>query len=344
MAREFDLLIKNGRVLDGTGSPFIKADIGVKNVKIAKIGKFNGNAIKTIDAKNQIVSPGFIDLHSHSDLTLLVDGEAQSKIRQGVTTEILGESGSVAPVLGPAAEGFDHGLHPMGIQRDWTTLGEYFARAKRQGISVNIASYVGTGQVRYCVIGNYNRPPTAGELDQMQKLVEQAMQDGAIGVSSGLVYPPNSYAKTDEIVELSKIAAKHGGIYATHIRSESDTSLAAIDEAIEIGEQGGLPVHIFHFKKYGQKHWGRMQEQLDRIQAARDRGVDITADQYPYIAAMTGLEMCIPPKFMEGTAKEFVARLKDPQVRMARRGRAILDATHNRQSTGAAAGAVRRSR
>ena len=312
----FDLLIINGKILDGTGSPWSGGSIGIRDGKIAEMGQLPGATAKQIiDARGLIVAPGFIDLHSHSDLTLLVDGEAQSKIRQGVTTEILGESGSVAPVLGPAAEGFDHGLQPMGIQRDWKTLGEYYARVKRQGISVNIASYVGSGQVRFCVMGNYNRPPSTGELGQMRELVEKAMQDGAIGVSSGLVYPPNSYAKTDEIVELAKIAAKHGGIYATHIRSESDLSMAAIDEAIEIRERAGLPVHIFHFKKYGRKNWGRMQEQVDRIQAARDRGVDITADQYPYIAAMTGLEMCIPPKFMEGTAKDFVARLKDPQVR-----------------------------
>lgn len=312
----YDLLIVNGRILDGTGSPWLGGSIGIRGGKIAEMGRLPGaSGRQVIDAQGLIVAPGFIDLHSHSDITLLVDGAAQSKIRQGVTTEILGESGSVAPVLGPAAEDSDQGLRPTGIRRDWATLGEYFARLERQGISVNIASYVGSGQVRHCVIGNINRPPTPEELDKMRELVDKAMQDGAVGLSSGLIYPPNSFARTDEIVELAKIAARHGGLYATHIRSESDTSLAAIDEAIEIGERGGLPVHIFHFKKYGRENWGHMREQIERIQAARDRGVDITANQYPYIAGMTGLEMCIPPRLMEGTAKDFVARLKDPKVR-----------------------------
>ena len=312
----FDLLIINGRILDGSGSPWFAGSVGIRNGKIAEIGRLPGASGKqVIDAKGLIVSPGFIDLHSHSDFTLLVDGKAESKIRQGVTTEILGESSSAAPVLGPAVADFDRSLKPAGIQRDWTTLGQYFSRAERQGVAVNIASYVGSGQVRYCVMGNVNRAPTPEELTKMRGLTEQAMDDGAIGLSSGLVYPPNSFAKTDELVELAKIAARHGGIYATHIRSESDTSLAAIDEAIEIGEQSGLPVHIFHFKKYGQEHWGHMREQIERIHSARDRGVEVTTDQYPYIAAMTGLEMCIPAKFMEGTAEDFVARLKDSKVR-----------------------------
>jgi len=169
--------------------------------------------------------------------------------------------------------------------------------------------------VRNCVLGNVDRAPTPEELEKMRSLVEQAMREGAIGLSSGLIYPPNAFAKTGELIELAKVAAKYGGVYASHIRSESDTSLSAIDEAIEIGEKGGLPTHIFHFKKYGHNNWGHMPEQVARIQAARDRGVDITADQYPYIAAMTGLEMCLPPKFLEGTSEQIVERLKDPKNR-----------------------------
>jgi N-acyl-D-amino-acid deacylase len=312
----FDLLIVNGRILDGSGNPWFAGSVGIRDGKIAEIGRLpNASGKQVIDAKGLIVSPGFIDLHSHSDFTLLVDGKAESKIRQGVTTEILGESSSAAPVTGRAADEFDRSLTPTGIRRDWATMGEYFARAERQGIAVNIASYVGSGQIRYCVMGNVNRAPSADEMEQMRSLTEQAMRDGAIGLSSGLVYPPNSFAKTDELVDLARIAARSGGIYASHIRSESDTSIAAIREAIEIGEKGGLPVHIFHFKKYGKEHWGEMRELLELIQAALDRGVEITADQYPYIAAMTGLEMCIPAKFMEGTSGEFVARLKDPKVR-----------------------------
>lgn len=315
-APQYDLLITNGRILDGTGGPWFAGSVAVQDGKIIAIGRLPGaTARQVIDAQGLIVSPGFIDLHSHSDFTLLVDGKAESKIRQGVTTEILGEASSAAPVLGPAALDFERSLEPMGLKGDWTTYAEYFARFKRQGISVNIASYVGSGQVRECVLGNVNRAPSAEEMERMKGLVEQAMRDGTIGLSSGLIYPPNSFATTGELIELAKVAAQYGGIYATHIRSESNTSLSALDEAIEISEKGGLPTHIFHFKKYGRANWGHMPEQIERIQAARDRGLEITADQYPYIAAMTGLEMCIPPKYMEGTTEEFVARLKDPNVR-----------------------------
>jgi N-acyl-D-aspartate/D-glutamate deacylase len=245
-----------------------------------------------------------------------VDGSAQSKIRQGVTTEIIGESSSAGPVLGPDAAEFDKTLQPLGLQRDWTTLGEYFARLERQGISVNIASHVGSGQVRGCVLGNVNRAPTAEELEKMKGLVEQAMREGAIGLSSGLIYPPNMFATTAELVELAKVAAAYGGIYATHIRGEGAHGIQAIDEAIEISERAKLPAHIFHFKMDGRTNWGRMVEQVKHIQAARDRGVDITVDQYPYIAAMTGLEMCLPPKFLEGTSAQIVERLKDPKARV----------------------------
>lgn len=312
----YDLLIVNGQILDGSGGPWFAGSVAVKDGKIADVGRLpKATARQVIDANGLIVSPGFIDLHSHSDYTLVVDGAAQSKIRQGVTTEILGEAESAAPVVGPVVTDFDKSLRRYGFQRDWTTLGEYFARLERQGISVNIASYVGSGQVRNCVMGNVDRAPTAGELEEMEALVEQAMREGAIGLSSGLIYPPNAFAKTGELIELAKVAAKYGGAYASHIRTESDNSLSALDEAIEISEKGGLPTHIFHFKKYGRNNWGQMPEQVAKIQAARDRGVDITADQYPYIAGMTGLEMCLPPKFLEGTSEQIVERLKDPKNR-----------------------------
>lgn len=312
----YDLLIVGGRILDGTGSPWFHGSVAVKDSRIVDVGRLpNATARQVIDATGMVVTPGFIDLHSHSDFTLLVDGTAQSKIRQGVTTEILGESDSAGPVVGPVAPEFDKDLRRYGIERDWTTLGEYLARLERRGISVNIASYVGSGQVRDCVLGNVDRAPTAEELEKMKGLVEQAMREGAIGLSSGLIYPPDSFAKTAELIELAKVAAKYGGMYATHIRGESWTSIRAIQEAIEISEKAGLPIHIFHFKKYGRENWGKMGEQVKLIQAARDRGVDITADQYPYIAAMTGLEMCIPPKYQEGTSEEVVKRLRDPKVR-----------------------------
>lgn len=313
---QVDLLIVHGQVIDGTGSPWFEGAVAVKDGRIVDVGRLrNVSAKRVIDAKGLVVAPGFIDLHSHSDYTLLVDGDAQSKIRQGVTTEILGESDSAGPVLGPSAPEFDKMLRRYALRRDWTTLGEYFARLERQGVSVNIASCIGSGQVRMCSMGNVDRASTPQELEKMKGLVEQAMREGAIGLSSGLIYPPSAFAKTHELVELAKVAAKYGGVYASHIRGESDNSLKAIDEAIEISEKAGIPVHIFHFKKYGRANWGAMRPQIERIQTARDRGLDITADQYPYIAAMTGLEMCIPPKYMVGTSEEMVARLRDPGVR-----------------------------
>ncbi|MBI1941919.1 MAG: D-aminoacylase, partial [Acidobacteria bacterium] len=313
---EYDLLIVGGRILDGSGSPWFSGSVAVKDGRIADVGRLaNATAREVIDAKGMIVAPGFIDLHSHSDYTLLVDGTAQSKIRQGVTTEILGESESAGPVLGPVAPEFGRAMRRYGLQSDWTTLGEYFARIERQGISVNIASYVGSGQVRNCVMGNVDRAPTPNELERMKELVDQAMREGAIGLSSGLIYPPNAFAKTEELIELAKVVVGYGGIYASHIRGEGGNSIRAIQEAIEISEKAGLPAHIFHFKKYGRENWGRMGEQVQLIHAARGRGVDITTNQYPYIAGMTGLEMCVPPKYMEGTSEQFVERLKDPRVR-----------------------------
>ncbi len=317
---EYDLLIVHGHILDGSGSPWFEGSVAIKDGKVADIGRLrNVTAKRLIDAAGLTVAPGFIDLHTHSDYTLLVDGTAQSKIRQGVTTEILGEAASAGPILGPAVADFDNGTAPLtqkdGLHRDWTTLGEYFARAERQGISVNIASYVGSGQIRLDVMGNVNRAPTAEELTKMESLVEQSMREGAIGLSSGLIYAPNMFAKTEELIDLARVAAKFGGLYTTHIRGEGTNSPQSIGEAIEIAEQAGLPAHILHFKSNGQANWGRMAEFIKLIQTARNRGVDINADLYPYIAGMTSLEQCLPPKYLEGTADEVVARLKDPSAR-----------------------------
>jgi N-acyl-D-aspartate/D-glutamate deacylase len=315
-APPYDLLIVNGHIIDGSGSPWYEGSVAVEGGRIAAVGRLPGaTAKRVIDARGLVVAPGFIDLHSHSDFTLLVDGNAQSKIRQGVTTEILGESDSAGPVLPPDAADFDQSLEPMGLKRDWTTLGEYFARLQRQGISVNIASYVGSGQVWQDVLGNVNRRPTAEEMEKMKQLVDQAMQDGAIGLASGLIYAPNMFETTDDLTELAKVAAHYGGIYTSHIRGEGANEPQALAEAIEIGEKAGLPVHVLHFKMDAKANWGHMAEQVAIIQAARDRGVDITADQYPYIAAMTGLAQCLPPKYLEGTWQEITARLKDTKNR-----------------------------
>ncbi|HLY60980.1 MAG TPA: D-aminoacylase [Terriglobia bacterium] len=318
--RQYDLLIVGGHIIDGSGSPWYSGSVAIKDGVIADIGRLEGaTAKRTIDATGLVVAPGFIDLHVHSDYTLLVDGNAESKIRQGVTTEILGEASSAGPILGPAIESFDKSSAPLsqkgGIKRDWTTLGEYFARLERDRTSVNVASYVGSGQVWECVLGNVNRRPTPDEMEKMKALVDQAMHDGAIGLASGLIYAPNMYETTDDLVELAKISAKYGGIYTTHIRGEGGNGLKAIQEAITISEKAGLPAHILHFKMNGIENAGKMADQIRLIQSARDRGVDITADQYPYLAGMTGLKQCLPPKFLEGTSDEIVARLKDSKAR-----------------------------
>jgi dihydroorotase/N-acyl-D-amino-acid deacylase len=317
---QYDLLIVGGHVVDGSGSPWFEGSVAVREGKIADVGRLsNATAKRVIDASGLVVAPGFIDLHTHSDYTLLVDGTAQSKIRQGVTTEILGEAASAGPILAPAEADFDNGTAPLtqkdGLKRDWTTLGEYFARVERQGVSVNIASYVGSGQVRLDIMGNVNRPPTADELRKMEGLVDQSMREGAIGLASGLIYAPNLFASTEELIDLSKVATRYGGLYTTHIRGEGANSTQAIGEAIEIAEKAGLPGHILHFKSNGRENWGRMKDLIALIQAARDRGVDITADQYPYLAGMTSLAQCLPPKYLEGTADQVVARLKDTKAR-----------------------------
>jgi N-acyl-D-amino-acid deacylase len=313
---QYDLLIVHGQILDGSGSSAIDASVAVRDGRIAAIGRLDqATAKRVIDATGLVVAPGFIDLHSHSDFTLLVDGDAQSKIRQGVTTEILGESDSAGPVLGPAVDEFDRSLKPTGIKRDWKTLGEYFARLERQHTSVNIASYVGSGQVRADVVGFTNRPAHDDEMDAMKELVEQAMREGALGVTSGLIYAPNMYANTKELIELAKVAAKYGGIYTSHIRGEGAHGVQAIQEAIQIAIKANLPAHILHFKMDGKDNWGHMGQQIKTIDEARSNGVDITADQYPYIAAMTGLEQCLPPRYLEGTSQQIVARLKTADAR-----------------------------
>lgn len=333
---EYDLLIEHGHIIDGTGSPWFEGSVAINGGKIVAVGRLeHASARKVLDAQGQVVAPGFIDLHSHSDFTLLVDGNAQSKIRQGVTTEILGESNSAGPVEGAGDSDLDLQLAPLGLHRDWKSLGEYFTRLLRQGIAVNVASYVGSGQVRLDVMGNINRAPTPSEMQRMKQLVDEAMLDGAIGLGSGLIYPPNSYASREELIELARVAARHGGIYTTHMRSEGAGSPAAIEEAIEIGRRAGLPVHILHFKSYGASNWGRMPALVHEIQAARDQGLDITADVYPYVATETGLDMTLPSQYLEGTPDHILQRLKDPATRNA-----IRDELKNGPAEGTEASAV----
>ena len=314
--QSFDILIKNGKILDGTGNPWYSADLGIRGDRIVAIGKLsNASSKKTIDAVGKIVAPGFIDTLGQSEMALLIDNRALSKLSQGITTEITGEGGSIAPqnekTIAPLKPLLDH----YKLTIDWTTLDGYFRRLQKQGTPLNIGTYVGAAQVREAIIGDDDRAPTPAELGQMKALVEQAMKDGAFGISTALIYPPGHYAKTDELIELAKVAARYGGLYATHMRSEGASEMAAVDEAIRIGREAGLPVVIFHLKVSGKPRWGSMVKIVEKIQAARDSGLDIRANQYPYIAGGTALASSLPPWVADGGGAKLLERLKDPKVR-----------------------------
>lgn len=317
---EFDLAIVGGRILDGTGNPWFKADIGIKDGKISFIGKMRKpDAAEVINVENLIVCPGFIDIHSHSDFTVLVDPKAESKVMQGVTLEVVGNCGSsAAPMNDFLREYREKYLKPSlgeGIEFDWETMDQYFRKLEERGISVNIASYVGHGTVRSCVLGFSDRQPTKSELEEMKELVARAMEDGAVGLSTGLIYTPGCYAKTDEIIELAKVASEYGGIYASHIRGEGATLIEAVKEAITIGEKASIPVEISHFKASGKPNWGKVKEAIKIILEAREKGVDVTADQYPYTASSTSLTALLPKWAREGGAEKILERLRDAEIR-----------------------------
>jgi N-acyl-D-amino-acid deacylase len=309
---EFDIVIRNGTVVDGTGNPWFKADVAVRGDRIAAIGVIRQKGKLDIDATGLVVSPGFIDIHSHSDFKLLQDGHAQSKIRQGVTTEILGEGNSAGPYQGKlSAKRVTVGGEVVHLSR----LGHYFELIQKNKASVNVASYVGINNIWQSVMGSGFERPTVAQIEEMQKLVDQAMNDGALGLSSQVMMPPGSLAKTDEIVELCKVVAKHGGIYSTHIRNEGTGVFESVKEAIEIGERAGVPVDIIHLKIADQKFWGRMDEVIELIEAARTRGVNVQANVYPYTRGNNNLVSIIPPWAHEGGKQELLKRLKDPAAR-----------------------------
>ena len=312
----FDLVITNGHIVDGTGSPWYSADIGIRDGKIAAIGNLSAAPRKrTIDAAGKIVAPGFIDMLGQSELTILVDPRLPSKIYQGITTEITGEGGSVAPlndaIIQADRSSYDH----YHISPDWRTFRQYFARLEKQGMGINVASYVGATQVRRMILGDDNKQPTAEELDRMKSLVRDAMRDGTVGVSTSLEYAPAPYAKTDELIALAAEGGKFGGIYSTHMRNESDAVLAAIDEAVRIGREARVPVEIWHLKVAGKNNWGRMPEVVARINSARAAGADVTADTYAYTAWFNDFSAFIPQWAHDGGTAKLVERLKDPATR-----------------------------
>ena len=313
----FDVVIVNGRIVDGTGAPWFRGDVGIAGDRIAALGSLGDAAAATkIDATNLVVSPGFIDLLGQSEFNVLVDGRAASKILQGITTEVTGEGTSIAPVNDRIIQERSDNAKQFGVAQDWRTLADYFKRIEeRSKTAINVATFVGAGGIRNYVIGKDNRPATAAELEQMKQLVAQAMEQGALGVSTSLQYVPDRFASTDEIVELAKVASRYGGVYFSHQRSESARIFESLDEVFAIAERANIPAEVWHLKTAYKANFGRMPEVLQRIEAARARGLDVTANQYPYTRASNGLDSCLPLWAREGGFEKTAARLNDPATR-----------------------------
>jgi N-acyl-D-amino-acid deacylase len=313
---QYDLLIRNGRVIDGTGTPAIEASVAVRGDRVVAIGPLpDATARETIDAAGLVVAPGFINMLSWADEPLLVDGRSQSDIRQGVTLEVFGEGWSMGPLTEQMKAEQRAAQGDLKFAIDWTTLGEYLEGLERKGISPNVASFVGATTLRIHEVGYDDREPTAAELERMKELVRQAMREGALGVGSSLIYAPAFYAKTPELVELVRAAGEFGGMYISHMRSEGSRLLEAIDELIQIAREAKVPAEIYHFKAAGRENWDKTDAAIARIEAARREGLRITADVYTYPAGATGLNATMPPWVQEGGYDKWVARLKDPATR-----------------------------
>jgi N-acyl-D-amino-acid deacylase len=312
----FDVVITNGRIIDGSGNPWYAGDIAIRGDRIVAIGKFpNAPAKQTIDAHGLVVAPGFIDMLGQSETALLIDNRAINKLAQGITTEITGEGGSIAPQNDITIKAAAPLLEPYHLKINWTDLNGYFKRLETQGTPINLGTYVGAAQVREAVLGDDNRAPSPQELEQMKELVKQAMEQGALGLLTALIYPPGHYAKTEELIELAKVASQYGGIYSSHMRSEGRSEMQAIDEALRIGREANIPVEIFHLKVSGKSRWGSMPQVIAKIQAARDSGLDVTADMYPYLAGATALASALPPWVADGGMDKLLERLRDPATR-----------------------------
>jgi N-acyl-D-amino-acid deacylase len=313
----YDLVIRNGRIVDGTGAPWFRGDVAIKGDRIAAVGVVaDAGDSPSIDATNLVVAPGFIDLLGQSEFNVLVDGRAASKIMQGVTTEVTGEGSSIAPVNDRLVAEAAPTAREFGVAQNWRTLADYFRRLQTESrIAINIATFVGAGGVRNFVIGKDDRRATPAELETMQQLVAQAMEQGALGLSTSLQYVPDRFANTDEIVALATVAARYGGVYFTHQRSEGARIFESIDEVLAVAERAKIPAEIWHLKTAYKANFGKMPEVLRRIEAARARGLDVTANQYPYTRASNGLDSCIPLWAREGGFERLVERLRDPATR-----------------------------
>ncbi len=315
-----DLLFAGGRVVDGTGAPWFRADVCVSGDRIAAVGPaLNAAAKRRIDASRLVIAPGFIDMMGQSEYRLLVDSRGASKITQGITTEITGEGGSIAPLNARMLEAGRESYEHYGYTPSFTTLAGYFDEWTKRGSALNLGTFVGAGGVRNLVIGEDDRPPTPAELDLMKKTVAQAMEEGALGVSTSLIYVPDHFASTEEIIALAKVAASYGGSYITHQRDEGDDNGggldASMDEVFRIAREAGIPAEIYHLKASGKDNWGRMKSMLQRIEDARAAGLDVSADQYPWAASSNGLDASLPFWVREGGAEKMVGRLQDPKQR-----------------------------
>ena len=317
-----DAIIRNACIIDGSGNPWFKGDLAIYAGKIAKIGRLPTQpAERTIDAQGQFVCPGFIDIHSHSDVTIPFNRLVESSVRQGITTMVVGSCGiSVAPVEKKNEHLLQRYISPFlpseqKLKMEWSSFGEYLKWQEKKGCSTNIVGLVGHGTIRIAAMGFEERRPTNAELQEMKNLVEEAMRSGAFGMSTGLIYPPGIFSETTELIELSKVVAKYEGVYFSHIRGEGATLLEAVKEAITIGEEAGLPVQISHHKAAGKVNWGKTVETLKMMEEARERGVDVTFDQYPYSAAMTTLATLLPPWAHEGGMEKTLERLRNPSQR-----------------------------
>lgn len=318
---EYDIIIRNGRVIDGTGNPWYKADLYLQDSRIVSIGKINADARKEIDASGLIVSPGFIDAHSHADFNTLLYREMENLVQQGITTVIAGQCGSSpAPISEKNREQAQKEIDSilpegMELKIDWSTFDEYLLEEEKSGLGANVAHLVGHGAIRGAGMGLDAREPTTEELETMKKLTAEAMRAGAFGLSSGLIYPPGIYAGTDELVELAKVASQYRGIYDSHIRGEGKTLIKALEEAILIGEKANVPVQISHHKVASKSIWGKSKDTLQMFEEARKRGIDVTVDQYPYKAGSTSLMTLLPPWAHDGGKDEALKRLRDAEKR-----------------------------
>jgi len=310
---EYDFIISGAHVVDGTGAPWVEGDIAIAGDRIVAIGDLStASAQKRLDAKGLVVSPGFIDVQGQSEFNVLVDNRAASKITQGVTTEITGEGSSIAPVNDRMKKEYEEVAKKYGVTEDWSTLDEYFKHFERTKSAINLGTFVGAGGVRDYVMGAVNRPASPAELEQMRQLVAQAMQDGAMGISTALEYVPDTFASTDEIVELAKVARQYGGVYFTHQRSETDAIFTSLDEVFEIARRANISTTIWHLKTAYHENFGKMPDVLRRIQNARAQGIDVAASVYPYTRGSNGLVASFPPWVSEGGIEQMIARFKDP--------------------------------